>query len=382
MREPAYSFKLAAQARLSRPAVGLILACLALVSCDEVERHRVKTFFFDGVPPLPSETSQSQTSDPNRAAPAAASATGGWYVHEPVKDCTQCHATRRRASFSRDVQLVAEVPQLCFTCHEEYAALPGWVHGPVAAGDCMFCHEPHKTRYPALVIGPTPDLCYQCHDPEALGLVENHAQPSYAQCLECHEAHAAASRYLLRPTFLKGDAGRPYRSAANREQYGLAWQEARSDFAGRRGLSAMLRTAIEHVEADRLWEARAYLEVILESEALSTDERNGVAEVLSRVIGLLESQADAAGESLPDHRHAELSTSLDTVKSQRSQREEAIAGLYYRSIQLYHAGKLAEARAGFAELLRSEGFTGPFRQTAQQYLVEIDKVLGRMEDEE
>jgi predicted CXXCH cytochrome family protein len=363
--------------------VGLVLACLALASCDEVERHRVKTFFFDGVPPLPSQTSETQTSDPNGAAPAGASATGGWYVHEPLQDCTQCHASRRRASFSRDVQLVAPIPQLCLTCHEEYATLSGWVHGPVVTGECLFCHEPHKTRYPGLVTGPTPDLCYQCHDPEALGLVENHAQPSYAQCLECHEAHAAASRYLLRRTFLEGDAGRPYRSAAHRQQYERAWTKARSDFAERRGLSAMLRTAIEHVEADRLWEARAYLEVILESEALSTDERNGIAEVLSQVTGLLESQADAAAfEPLPDSQHAELSTSLDTVKSQRSQREEAIASLYYRSIQLFHAGQLVEARAGFVELLRSEGFTGPFRQTAQQYLVEIDKVLGRMENEE
>jgi predicted CXXCH cytochrome family protein len=382
MRESAYSCKPTIRSRLLAITPGLLLVLLALVSCDEVKRHRMKTFFFDGVPPLPGQTPEAGTVDPNSAAEGHAFATGGWYVHEPLQDCTQCHVSRRRARFSREVQLVAEVPQLCFNCHEEYAALPGWVHGPVATGDCAFCHEPHKTRYSGLLTAPAPDLCYQCHEPEALALVENHAEPAYAQCLECHEAHAAGSRHLLRPVFLEGEAGRPYRSAAYRQQYERAWRNARSDWAQGRGAYAMLRVAIDHVEGGRLWEARAYLEVILEKAALSADEGKGIREVLSQVIGLLEGEPDARSlEPAPDSEHTTLSTALSAVRGQKSRREEAIARLYRDSIESFHAGRLAEARAGFVELLRNDAVTGPFRETAQQFLVEIEKVLGRRTDE-
>lgn len=382
MREPTYSFKSSAQVRLYRATLGLVLAFLVAISCDEVERHRVKTFFFDGVPPLSSQVSDDKGFDPNSAVAARSFATGGWYVHEPLRDCTQCHVSRRRASFSREVQLVAQVPQLCFMCHEEYTRLSGWVHGPVATGDCAFCHEPHKTRYPALLTDPTPDVCYQCHEPEALALVENHALPAYARCLECHEAHAGPSRYLLRRTFLEGDAGRPYRSAAYRQQYERARQEARRSLAERQGVSVLFRRAIDHVEAERLWEARAHLEVILESEALSTDERNGITQVLSRVMGLLEGGPDASEfKPSPDGKPAAPSAALGTAQEQRSRREGAITRLYYQSIQSFQAGQLAEARAGFVELLGSEGLTDSFRQTTQQYLAEIDRVLSQVEDE-
>jgi hypothetical protein len=136
------------------------------------------------------------------------------------------------------------------------------------------------------------------------------------------------------------------------------------------------------VEAERLWEARAYLEVILESEALSTDERNGITQVLSRVMGLLEGGPDASGFKPPsDGEPAKPSAALGTAQEQRSRREEAITKLYHQSVQSFQAGQLTEARAGFVELLGREGLTDSFRQTAQQYLAEIDRVLGQVEDE-
>ena len=315
MGAPAYSFRLATRERLARITVGLVLAFFVLASCDEVERHRVKRFFFDGVPPLPGTSSAGGVPDLDEASAASGLATGGWYVHKPLHDCTQCHASRRRAGFSREVQLVAQVPQLCFLCHREYTQLSGWVHGPVATGDCAFCHEPHKTRYPALLTGPTPDLCYRCHEPEALALVENHTQPTYARCLECHEAHAGASRYLLRRTFLEGVAGRPYQSTANRRQYEQAQREAGDSWVQGRGAYVMLRTAIDHVEAGRLWEARAYLEIILEKATLSADERRAIEEVLSQVTGSLEDKSGTgAVESLPGSESAPSSTAPGTAQ--------------------------------------------------------------------
>lgn len=334
------------------------------------------TFFFDGVPPLPGQAPSAGPFDANVASIEGGSSTGGWYVHEPLKDCTQCHASRRRASFSREVQLIAEAPQLCYRCHSEYAHLSGWVHGPVAAGECLFCHEPHKTRTPFLLTNPVPELCHRCHDPEALALIENHADPSYANCLRCHAGHAAATRWLLKPAFLESEAGRPFREEVHRQQYERAVEEARDDLAQGQSLSAMLDMAATDIREGRLWEARAILEIVAGSNALSAEERETIAGILQRVVELLPIDLP------PEGTRVEVSSALGAVREQMAQRQRALAELYYRSIQLYRAGRLAEARDGFAELLRNGGLLEPVRQTAEQYLVEIDQALDRTPDQQ
>jgi predicted CXXCH cytochrome family protein len=118
--------------------VGLWLAIvlLLLASCDEVERHNMLTFFFDGVPPLGGDVPVTGPSDSEMDEAAGPSPTGGWYVHEATKDCTQCHGSGRSRGGPGKIHLVAAVPQLCYQCHEELAQLEGWVHGPVANGAC------------------------------------------------------------------------------------------------------------------------------------------------------------------------------------------------------------------------------------------------------
>jgi len=355
--------------------VGLALMFFVLASCDEARRHRTMTFFFDGVPPLPGERSAFGALDPNEPGVAGRLATGGWYVHEPLKDCTQCHASRRRARFSREVQLVAEAPQLCFQCHAEYATLSGWVHGPVVTGACLFCHEPHKTKTPFLLTNPVPDLCYRCHDPEALGLIPNHAETSYTHCLDCHAGHTGATRFLLVPAFLESEAGHAYRLQAYQQQYERALQAARNSLAQGQGISTLLQTAADHLDNNRLWEARATLEVIAESEGVTGDERQRVATILQQVRALLETEAP------PATARAELSAALGTIQERRAARQRTLAGLYYRSIQAHRAGRLVEARAGFAELARSEDLLEPIRQTIQRYLAEIDRTLNQTPDE-
>lgn len=187
---------------LSLPAgAGLLLMLLFLASCDEVERHKTLTFFFDGVPPLRTETPDVQTADLKDDRTGDKAPAGGWHIHEPLKNCTLCHGEVRRANSSRKVQLVAEVPQLCYGCHKKYSALQAWVHGPVATGNCLLCHEPHKTKSESLLRKPVPELCYLCHEEQAIRLIQNHGEASYARCMDCHEGHAGAARGLLRQTF-------------------------------------------------------------------------------------------------------------------------------------------------------------------------------------
>jgi predicted CXXCH cytochrome family protein len=173
-----------------------------LVSSNEVERHKVLTFFFDGVPPLGGEEFDEGPIDANfpqaRRRPETV-----WYIHEPAKtkkDCVRCHGNRLQMGFSREVQMTAKVPGLCYECHESLipTAMEGWVHGPVSVGVCLFCHDPHRTQHQHLLKRPIPDLCFWCHEKKAIELIPDHSQEIYSKCNYCREGHVSPARFLLK----------------------------------------------------------------------------------------------------------------------------------------------------------------------------------------
>ena len=70
-----------------------------------------------------------------------------WGRHEPFKGCVPlCHDKKPDADSTDMPYLVSPVPQLCYTCHKEYAATDDWKHGPVATGECLLCHEQHQAE--------------------------------------------------------------------------------------------------------------------------------------------------------------------------------------------------------------------------------------------
>ena len=302
------------------PAVAL----LAVTSCDDTDRHKIMTTFFDGVPPPASETPAGAGSDPNGSDAPRSLRAGGWYVHEPLQDCTDCHGRRQhRQTFSRKVLLVAEVPQLCYQCHEEYATLEGWIHGPVATGDCLLCHEPHKTKTPALLVKPVPELCYQCHQPDAVGLIEGHGKESYAQCADCHEGHAGPTKSLLRPTFLERPEGLAYAVEFRRRRYEEALRRARSDLAGGEDLGVVLEKVINAVQSAQWWRARAYLEAVLEGDNVADTEKRRLVGALRQLVTMQEAQSGARGAvpeapSLSDTTREALTTTLREIVDRRS----------------------------------------------------------------
>ena len=105
-----------------------------LCSCDETEHHRMLTFFFDGVPPLPGEANEPGLAGTTAADAAGESPASGWHVHKPLSNCTDCHGSRQRQGFSRQVRLVANVPELCHKCHQGYAAPRGLGTRPRCCG--------------------------------------------------------------------------------------------------------------------------------------------------------------------------------------------------------------------------------------------------------
>ncbi len=182
-------------------SVGLILVVLFfafIVSCNEVEQHNVLTFFFDGVPPLGGEELGEGPVDSNLQERAQTRPEAVWYVHGPQKDCTTCHGKRSQRWFSTQTRLTAPVPKLCYDCHTDYTVSASFVHGPVSAGQCLFCHNPHRSKIKHLLKEPEPRLCYLCHNRNMIESIPGHSTELSSVCTNCHNAHASSTRYLLK----------------------------------------------------------------------------------------------------------------------------------------------------------------------------------------
>lgn len=67
----------------------------------------------------------------------------------------------------------------------------------------------------------------------------------------------------------------------------------------------------------------------------------------------------------------------DTEEARRLERTEAIARVYYRSMEMYRAGRLEAARPGFVEVLESGLIPPPMEETLRGYLRDIDNRLSR-----
>ena len=180
-----------------------LLICFCL-GCNDVERHRVLTFFFEGVPavdhafwPVQVATSKG-IRDPRRYGGGVASVSYSGQERgsdHPARDCNKCH----RSSGRSGRRLVEPPPDLCYSCHEDHKAKGKHLHGPVIAGECLFCHESHRSRYVNLQKAPVPDLCYRCHLLADMGTIVGHEDRLEAICTNCHEAHVSTQDKLLKP---------------------------------------------------------------------------------------------------------------------------------------------------------------------------------------
>ncbi len=151
------------------------------------DNYKALSFWFDGVP------------DPNAPNAVVDPVTGeirsyvSLSVHDPFarEQCDECHRGRLRLSRADS--------DPCLRCHEGIATEHAYTHGPVAAGACLWCHDPHESARPHLLRDADRALCTQCHAPELLDVhrVPAHADPDRA-CLECHTGHGGPRPYLLR----------------------------------------------------------------------------------------------------------------------------------------------------------------------------------------
>jgi len=174
-------------------AATLLVSLVAglLLGCDATSRHKVLTYFFDGVPPL--ETAE---------APSVQGAAGAsnlipahpisFQEHGPyaAKLCNACH------NESGGNAMVAPPDQLCFRCHA-LKLDKAYIHGPLASGDCLVCHDPHSSPYKPLLISQSDSFCFHCHDASDIAKSTGHANLE-EPCTTCHDAHMSNQQYLLK----------------------------------------------------------------------------------------------------------------------------------------------------------------------------------------
>lgn len=212
--------------------LGVLTAVLS-ASCDPVRRHKWLSFFFDGVPPpatkqVQNKQAELQATKPlqeselcyqchkaievakisghpagairqctNCHEPHAGTKKQVWFTHKANNKCTNCHSRRTRSLRSLPV-FVAPVPQLCYRCHDDFSSKGPFVHGPVAVGQCLFCHEHHKSKIAGLLKKEEPKLCYQCHDTIEEAQIPGHPAKPMLPCTNCHDPHVGTTRMLLK----------------------------------------------------------------------------------------------------------------------------------------------------------------------------------------
>ena len=178
-----------------------------VAGCDREAKHKILTFFFEGVPPLDGEKAgetATTTIDGSlqpvveEEAVSIKSKQLGSVRHEPARNCesNKCHIGGMN---SGQQGLVEPMPDLCYSCHTDYHTCGDNLHGPIAVGECVFCHDPHRSKYVHLQKAPQPELCYQCHVPEEIKLVAGHQEMQDTICTDCHDPHVSSMEKLLKP---------------------------------------------------------------------------------------------------------------------------------------------------------------------------------------
>ena len=177
--------------RIRGAALSVGAAIALTVGCSAGTRHKVLSFFFDGVPPPPSAapTEGGQATD---APSLPHSRRAGHSEHGPyaARLCQACHdqgATNAP---------VAPGGRLCLNCHDLKLDRT-YVHGPLASGGCLVCHDPHSSPNRHLLVSDSDTFCFYCHDPKDVVRSEIH-QGVQGNCTDCHDAHMSDTRYLLK----------------------------------------------------------------------------------------------------------------------------------------------------------------------------------------
>jgi len=181
---------------------GLIALPALILSCAGSNRHRVLSFFFDGVP-KPGESrpvgyaphSRTKASRPFNRPTKRPAVSGVMYPHAPWAEqaCTRCHR-------DGSMLLIRTVDEgLCQMCHREIPGNARYVHGPVAANACDLCHVRHFSARPKLLRDEPDALCLLCHAQGDQLEGDYHDGIELRSCVDCHDPHGGNNQYFVKP---------------------------------------------------------------------------------------------------------------------------------------------------------------------------------------
>lgn len=129
----------------------------------------------------------------------------GKSVHAAVQmGCETCHSAIDASNIPHAKTgkvargLSADVPDLCYTCHDRKKFSGKYIHAPVGIGLCTGCHDPHRSGNAKLLKKAAPDLCFGCHEKSGFSKKNVHAPVAGGVCLDCHAHHSAEEFALLK----------------------------------------------------------------------------------------------------------------------------------------------------------------------------------------
>lgn len=120
-----------------------------------------------------------------------------FFVHKNQKplNCKECHKFRRG---KYDFKRIIPSPSNCIKCHTKMANKKH-VHGPVGAGVCISCHNPHGSKQKLMMARTGQELCFACHQAKRDEFKkQNVHSPVKDGCVDCHDPHQSPMRFQLR----------------------------------------------------------------------------------------------------------------------------------------------------------------------------------------
>jgi len=163
-----------------------------MLGCSSAARDRLARFFFEVPPPAQADSTESASatvaSEPPRVVLPGSPFRS---VHSPYqsRSCLECHDAATRMQVRQDLL------EACSDCHTDYFS-PRVGHMPVSQGECLTCHDPHRSVQPSLLRASMPAVCVDCHDaPEDLS-APAHSAKGVEQCTRCHDAHFGTGKLL------------------------------------------------------------------------------------------------------------------------------------------------------------------------------------------
>jgi type II secretory pathway component GspD/PulD (secretin)/TolA-binding protein len=146
-------------------------------------------------------------------------------------------------------------------------------------------------------------------------------------------------------SFLRAQDYQEYLTPDEREKLSELLEKTHLAVLERTRVLEHIQTAEQLVKQGKPIKAKAHLEKVRDSGSLTEEERQQITEELGR------------------------------IDNQINEQKKQITEIYNRSVEFYRSGQLEKARDGFTEVARSGLLAAPEGETAEDYLVKIDRVL-------